>query len=53
MWEDIFKQNKSNLLEAIDSFQDELKKCQKMVEKEEWETLNNWMAEANTLHDIL
>ena len=53
MWEDIFKQNKSNLLEAIDSFQDELKKCQKMVENEEWETLNNWMAEANTLHDIL
>ena len=53
MWEDIFRQNKSNLLEAIDSFQAELKKCQKMVENEEWETLNNWMVEANTLHDIL
>ena len=53
MWEDIFRQNKSNLLEAIDSFQAELKKCQKMVENEEWETLNNWMEEANTLHDIL
>lgn len=53
MWEDIFRQNKSNLLEAIDSFQAELKKCQEMVENEEWETLNEWMAEANTLHDIL
>ena len=53
MWEDIFRQNKSNLLEAIDSFQAELEKCQKMVENEEWETLNNWMEEANTLHDIL
>jgi len=53
MWEDIFRQNKSNLLEAINSFQDELKKCQEMVENEEWETLNDWMAEANTLHDIL
>jgi len=53
MWEDIFRQNKSNLLEAIDSFQAELEKCQKMVENEEWETLNDWMAEANTLHDIL
>ncbi len=53
MWEDIFRQNKSNLLEAIDSFQAELKKCQEMVENEEWETLNDWMAEANTLHDIL
>jgi prephenate dehydrogenase len=53
MWEDIFRQNKNNLIEAINSFQAELKKCQEMVENEEWETLNNWMAEANTLHDIL
>jgi len=53
MWEDIFRQNKSNLLEAINSFQAELKKCQEMVENEEWETLNEWMSEANTLHDIL
>ncbi len=53
MWEDIFRQNKANVLEAINSFQSELKKCQKMVENEEWETLNNWMKEANTLHDIL
>ena len=53
MWEDIFRQNKPNLLEAIDSFQSELKKCQEMVENEEWDTLNTWMKEANTLHDIL
>lgn len=53
MWEDIFRQNKANVLEAINSFQSELKKCQKMVENEEWETLNDWMREANTLHDIL
>jgi prephenate dehydrogenase len=53
MWEDIFRQNKANVLEAINSFQSELKKCQKMVENEEWETLNNWMQDANKLHDIL
>ncbi|WP_415407370.1 prephenate dehydrogenase [Sulfurovum sp. CS9] len=53
MWEDIFRQNKSNLLEAISVFQAELKKCQKMVEDEEWNTLNDWMEEANKLHDIL
>jgi len=53
MWEDIFRQNKTNLLEAINVFQAELKKCQKMVENEEWNMLNNWMKEANTLHDIL
>jgi len=53
MWEDIFRQNKSNVLEAIHSFQSELKKCEKMVEEEEWDALNDWMKEANTLHDIL
>lgn len=53
MWEDIFRQNKSNVLEAIQTLQSELKKCQKMVENEEWDTLNDWMKDANTLHDIL
>ncbi len=53
MWEDIFRQNKTNLLEAINVFQSELIKCQEMVENEEWDTLNDWMEEANKLHDIL
>jgi len=53
MWEDIFRQNKTNLLEAISVFQTELKECKKMVENEEWDTLNDWMEEANKLHDIL
>ena len=53
MWEDIFRQNKTNLLEAISVFQTELKKCKKIVEDEEWDTLNEWMQEANKLHDIL
>ena len=53
MWEDIFRQNKDNVLESIYAFQSELKKCQKMVENEEWENLNKWMEDANTLHDIL
>jgi len=53
MWEDIFRQNKSNVMEAISSFQSELSKCQNMVENEEWGKLNSWMEEANRLHDIL
>ncbi len=53
MWEDIFRQNKTNLIEAIEAFETELKECRHMVENEEWETLNRWMGEANTLHDIL
>lgn len=53
MWEDIFRQNKTNLLEAVEIFRCELEKCEKMVENEEWHSLNTWMSEANTLHDIL
>ncbi len=53
MWEDIFRQNKTNLLEAINAFESELKECKKMVENEEWDTLNDWMKKANRLHDIL
>ncbi len=53
MWEDIFRQNKENLLEAIDALSTELAQCQKMVENEEWEALNRWMSEANSLHTIL
>jgi len=53
MWEDIFRQNQANLIEAIESFQKELKKCKKMVENQEWEELNSWMTKANKLHEIL
>ncbi len=53
MWEDIFRQNKTNLIEAIEAFETELKACRHMVENEEWTSLNRWMGEANTLHDIL
>ena len=53
MWEDIFRQNKTNLIEAIEAFETELKQCRNMVENEEWDTLNRWMTKANTLHDIL
>ena len=53
MWEDIFRQNKGNLLTAIDHFNTELKRCREMVENEEWDELNQWMQDANKLHDIL
>jgi Prephenate dehydrogenase len=53
MWEDIFRQNKTNLLQAIGAFETELDKCRTMVENEEWDTLNKWMQEANRLHHIL
>jgi prephenate dehydrogenase len=53
MWEDIFRQNRENLLESMESFSIEMRRCQKMVEDEDWDALHQWMQEANRLHDIL
>jgi len=53
MWEDIFRQNKTNLLESIDSFNREMKMCQEFIENEQWSELHKWMDRANRLHDIL
>jgi prephenate dehydrogenase len=53
MWRDIFEQNRDNLLEAIDSFAEELALCRRLVSEEKWDDLSAWMAEANTLHEIL
>jgi len=53
MWEDIFRQNRDNLLESIKIFNKEMQLCQELIEKEEWEKLHLWMADANKLHDIL
>jgi len=53
MWEDIFRQNKENMVEAIDCFTRELQNCKTMIENEEWQKLNSWMGSANKLHEIL
>jgi len=53
MWEDVFRQNRDNLLIAIKNFKEELDSCQKMIEDEKWDALNGWMSDANRLHDIL
>ena len=53
MWIDVFKQNKDNLLDAVDSINNELAKFQELVENENWEELRNWILNANKLHDIL
>jgi prephenate dehydrogenase len=53
MWEDIFRQNKNNLLESLNTFNQEMKRCQELIEKEEWEKLHAWMSNANKLHDVL
>ena len=53
MWEDIFRQNKANLLEAITIFEDELAQLKNAIENDEWERVHKEMADANKLHDIL
>jgi prephenate dehydrogenase len=53
MWEDIFRQNKKNLLESLDVFSIELNLCKKLIEEERWDELHQWMSEANKLHDII
>ncbi|WP_324171053.1 prephenate dehydrogenase [Sulfurimonas sp.] len=53
MWEDIFRQNKNDLLEAITLFQTELTGLKKAIENDEWEKVHQEMEYANKLHDIL
>jgi len=53
MWSEIFRQNKTNLLQAIACFQSELEKCADLVKNESWDELKAWMEEANRLHEIL
>ncbi|WP_418641162.1 prephenate dehydrogenase [Sulfurimonas sp. ST-27] len=53
MWEDIFRQNKENLLEAIELFETELTNLKQNIQNEEWDKVHQEMANANKLHDIL
>ena len=53
MWEDIFKQNKGNVLEAIELFEAELSLLKENIKNEEWTKVNQKMSDANKLHDIL
>ncbi|QKF82031.1 prephenate dehydrogenase [Halarcobacter ebronensis] len=53
MWTDIFKQNRKNLLKAIDQFESHMKEVREMVQNEDYEDLKMWMAKANSLHEIL
>ncbi len=53
MWEDIFRQNKENLLKSIITFNEEMLLCQELIENEDWDELHAWMAKANKLHEIL
>ena len=53
MWEEIFKQNRDHLLEAMDRFEEELATCRRLINAGDWRGLHDWMAAAQKLHDIL
>ncbi len=53
MWEDIFRQNKTNLIEAIELFEKELTKLKDDIVEENWENVSNAMNHGKTLHEIL
>ena len=52
MWEDIFRQNRGNVLEAIELFEIELKKLKEDIKNENWEDVHKTMNDANALYDI-
>lgn len=53
MWTDIFKQNKDNLLDSMDLFQNHMNIVRELIENEKYDELAKWMGKANTLHEIL
>lgn len=53
MWRDIFRQNKTHLLDSLSYFENELAQMKKLVQKEDWDALDEKMKDANSLHDIL
>jgi prephenate dehydrogenase len=53
MWEDIFKQNKSNIIEAIELFEKELTNLKQSIINDEWEKVHKEMENGNKLHEIL
>ena len=52
MWEDIFKQNKKNLLDSIDVFQTELEHFKKEIKNDDWEKVREKMQHGNELEEI-
>ncbi len=53
MWEDIFRQNKGNVLDAIEVFEIELAKLKKAIKEEQWDNLHEQLEKGKQLHDIL
>ena len=53
MWEDIFRQNKSNLIEAIELFEKELTNLKQSIINDEWQEVRTELENGKKLHEIL
>ncbi len=53
MWSEIAKQNKQEILQAINAFEYELKIAKQWIQDDDFETLKEWMDNANNLRKII
>lgn len=53
MWTDVFRQNRKNMIEALDIYENHMKNIKQMLQDEDYDSIHKWMEKANTLHDIL
>jgi len=52
MWEDVFRQNRENVLESIEHFEAELSRLKRSLKNEDWDDLHAQMKSANQLQEI-
>ncbi|STQ86188.1 prephenate dehydrogenase [Helicobacter muridarum] len=52
-WCNIFKHNKTHLLESISEFEKNIALAKTYIKNEEWDKLENWMRMANSLYEFL
>jgi prephenate dehydrogenase len=52
-WGDIFADNRENLLDALNAFEEELRYAKRLIEEEKWEELKEWMWKGNRLYEIM
>jgi prephenate dehydrogenase len=52
MWEDVFRQNRKNVLASIEHFEAELSRLKRSLKNEDWEDLHAQMKSANQLQEI-
>jgi prephenate dehydrogenase len=53
MWNDIFRQNRENLLGSLDIFEKNMYQLKSMLNDEDYDGIANWIDKANKLHKIL